>query len=146
MRILRWTIVGALLTAFPAAGMGQTSVFGLRDARVAELEQLGLRTAGALVVEAVPDDLARTFTIGDVLAFAGSKALITLADLAAAVNAAQGKDIDILFYRGGLPETVPVRLTSAMIPGGVRPPLPVNSNRGLSLNQPVLTLIFSSTG
>ena len=119
MRILHGTIVVALLTAFPVASVGQTSAFGLRDASLAELEQLGLRAAGALVVEAVPDILARSFKAGDVLAFAGTTALIKLADLAAAVDAAQGNDIGFVLYRGGLPVTVSVRLTPAMIPAAV---------------------------
>jgi ankyrin repeat protein len=84
-----------------------------------EIEQLGLRTPGALVVDAVPAALAATLRTGDILAFAGTKALATLADLAAAVDAAQGKDIDLVYYRDCLPETVAVALVPTMIPASL---------------------------
>lgn len=125
MTSVKWLLVAAALMALPAAGQGGAARFAFRQATVAELEQLGLRTPGALVVEAAPASLAGAIRPGDILAFAGTKALVRLDDLGQAIEQAQGKALDLLYYRDGMPDSVAVRLASAMLPaalGAAAPP------------------------
>lgn len=132
MTTVKWLLVAAALIALPAAGQDGAARFAFRQATVAELEQLGLRTAGALVVEAAPASLAGTIRPGDILAFAGTKPLVQLGDLGLAVEQAQGKEIDLLYYRDGMPDSVAVRLASDMLPAalGTAAGLPPAGGRG----------------
>ena len=123
VRIFKFLLpaVGCALLFATGVALGQSDTLRFRAATQADLEKLGLRTAGALIVEAVPKELGASLKPGDILAMAGPKPVTKLADLAAAVDAAKGAPVDVIFYRDGLPDSLSLKLTAAMLPRGETP-------------------------
>jgi hypothetical protein len=97
----------------------------VRPATQGERDELGLRTGGALRVETVPAALSADLRVGDMLVFAGGQALTDAASMLAAVEAAAGRPLEILYYRSGVPGTAQLVMSPSMlgITPAVAPPL-----------------------
>jgi hypothetical protein len=117
-----WALVFSFLAlaVAPVRAADGGAALQLRPATIAELEGLGLRTPGALVVEAAPAGPPPALRKGDVIAFANDKPVTRPGELVEVAEAAQGKPIKLVVYRDSIPEELSITLPGALQDAGGR--------------------------